>query len=111
MSNITRKRGDTYADELTVTSKRTRLPINIDGCSFILTVDSRQAPGDETTQIYQLTGTILSATDGRVEFAPTEEQANQVGAFFYDIQMTDNTGRKRTIESGKYIYTQDITKD
>ena len=111
MSNITRKRGDTYADELTITSSSTGLPVNITGYSFLLTVDTRQNPTDETTQVYQLTGAIISGVNGRVEFAPSDAQADHVGDYYYDVQMLDGAGRKRTIASGKYKYTQDITKD
>ena len=111
MSNITRKRGDTYADELTLTSSSTGLPIDITGYSFLLTVDTRQSPDDETTQVYQVVGTILSGANGRVEFAPSAPQADHVGDYYYDVQMLDGAGRKRTIVSGKYKYTQDITKD
>lgn len=110
MTDITRKRGDTYADEITVKSKKTKQAIDITGYSFLLTLDTRQAPTDETTKAYQLTGVILSAANGRVEFAPNASQADRVGSFFYDIQMVDGAGRKRTIESGKYKYVQDITK-
>ena len=111
MTDITRKRGDTYADVIIVKSKKTKQAINITGYSFVLTVDTKQAPTDATTKVYQLAGAILDAAAGRVEFAPNATQANHVGDFFYDIQMTDGTGRKRTIESGKYKYLQDITKD
>lgn len=110
MTAITRRRGDTYADEIIVKSKTTGLPIDITGYTFVMTVDTRQTPTDATTKVYQLTGAILNANGGRVEFAPNATQADHVGDFFYDIEMTDGTGRKRTIVSGKYKYLQDITK-
>lgn len=108
MTDITRKRGDTYADEFTIKSKTTKLPINIAG--FTLTVDPSKTPVDDTNNLYQLTGTILDAANGRVEFAPSAGQADQVGTFYFDVQMIDGAGRKRTIEGGKYKYEQDITK-
>jgi hypothetical protein len=110
MTDITRKRGDTYADEFTLTRKSSGLALNITGYSFVLTVDPSAAPADDTNNLYALTGTILDAAAGRVEFAPTAMQADQLGKFYYDVQMTDGAGRKRTIASGKYTYTQDITK-
>lgn len=111
MSAIKRRRGDTYADEIIVKSKTTGLPIDIAGYTFVLTVDTRKEPTDETTQVYQLTGTIIGAsTAGRVAFAPTAEQADQIGEFYFDVQMTDGAGRKRTIVLNKYTYTQDISK-
>lgn len=111
MTDITRKRGDTYADEFIIKSKTTKLPINIAGYTFTLTVDPSKTPADDTNNLYQLAGTILDAANGRVEFAPTAMQADQVGAFYFDVQMIDGAGRKRTIEGGKYKYEQDITKD
>lgn len=110
MSDIDRKRGDTYADEFTVKSAQTKLPIDITGYTFTLTVDPEKAPATADNNLYQLTGTIVDAPSGRVEFAPTAMQANQLGKFFYDVQMVDGAGRKRTIVSGKYTYLQDITK-
>lgn len=110
MTDITRKRGDTYADEFIIKSKTTKLPSNITGYVFLLTVDPSKTPVDATNNVYQIVGTILDAAAGRVEFAPSALQADQVGAFFYDVQMVDGAGRKRTIEGGKYKYEQDITK-
>ena len=107
---IERKRGDTYADEFTVKSKATGLPINITGYTFLMTLDSEKNPSSNTNNLYQLVGTILDAPGGRVEFAPSALQADHLGAYYYDVQMIDGAGRKRTIESDTYIYKQDITK-
>jgi hypothetical protein len=112
MSNITRRRGDTYADEFILKSKVTGVPIDLTGyTSFTLTVDSRQDPGDVSTQQYQLAGVVVgSPTAGRIAFAPNDGQANRVGSFFFDVQVVDAAGRKRTVDTGRYIYKQDITK-
>ena len=111
MTDLTRKRGDTYADEFLVKSKATGRPIDITGYTFLLTVDPSKVPTSDATNAYQIAGTILSATDGRVEFAPSPVQADRVGVYYFDVQMVDGAGRKRTIDSGKYKYEQDITKD
>jgi hypothetical protein len=110
MVAITRKRGDTYADEIIVKSAKTKLPVDITGYSFVMTLDPGKAPVDATTNVYSIAGVILDAVAGRVEFAPTLAQADQLGGFYYDVQMTDGAGRKRTIALDKYTYTQDITK-
>lgn len=110
MTDLTRKRGDTYADEFIIKSKATGRPLNIAGYTFLMTLDPNKAPADDTTKAYELAGTIVDAAAGRVEFAPNELQADRVGSFYYDVQMIDGAGRIRTIAAGKYKYEQDITK-
>lgn len=111
MVAITRKRGDTYADEITVKSKATGLPINITGYTFTMTLDPEKSPATAANNLYSLIGTIVDAPNGRVEFAPTAVQADQVpGLYYYDVQMVDGAGRKRTILLDKYKYEQDISK-
>jgi len=111
MVAITRKRGDTYADEITVKSKATGLPINIAGYTFTMTLDPEKAPATAANNLYTVTGLIIDAAAGRVEFAPSAMQADKPpGNYFYDVQMVDGVGRKRTILLDKYKYEQDISK-
>lgn len=109
MSTISRYRGDTAADQFTI--KRDDVVVNLTGSSFKLTVDATKDPTNTATQLYSLTGTITSAVNGEVEFAPDATQADQTpGDYYYDVQMTDGTGAKLTIQKGRYRYKQDITK-
>lgn len=111
MTDITRHRGDTYADEIAVTNSSTKTAVDITGYTFIMTVDPNKYPDDATNNIMQITGNITDAANGLVEFAPTVQQADIVpGIYWYDIQMTDTLGRIRTIDYGKYKVIQDITK-
>lgn len=111
MTDIKRPRGDTYADEFAITSEATGLAIDITGYSFVLTVDPSKTPANADNNLFSITGTITDAAGGLVEFAPTVQQANQTpGAYWYDVQMTDAAGRIRTIDSGRYTITQDISK-
>lgn len=64
MVAITRKRGDTYADEITVKSKATGLPINITGYTFTMTLDPLKDPLTATNNLYSLVGTIIDAPAG-----------------------------------------------
>lgn len=107
---ITRTRGDTYPDQFSVTMAKTGLPADITGCTFLMTLSSTSAPDAATPPVYQITGTITNPTTGMVEFSPTSTQADQVGFFYYDIQMTDANGKIRTLLLDSYAYTQDITK-
>jgi hypothetical protein len=107
---LSRHRGDTFADAFVIKLAATGQPVNITGRTFLLTVDPEVAPVSGVNNVYQLAGQIMDGPGGRVAFVPTSQQANQVGQFFFDIQMTDTNGLKRTLVVGKYIYKQDITK-
>lgn len=110
--NLERKRGDSYGDEFTISSTTTGAIVDITGYTFLMTVDPSADPEDSTTNLFQVAGNITSALFGKVEFAPTAEQTDLPAATYYhDVQMTDGSGRKRTIAFGKYTITQDITKD
>lgn len=112
MASIKRRRGNTYADEITVTSEPVEpatvgLPVNVTGYTFEMHVTKDQAPDERTAAnlLYTLTGTILDAPNGRVEFVPTLLQATQPdGDYFYEIVMTDGALRTRTISMGTYTY-------
>ena len=101
MSDLERRRGDTYADEFQILSENTGAVIDITGYTFLLTVDPEKKPSDATNNLFELTGTITDAATGLVEFAPNATQTDEVGTYFYDAQLTDTAGRIRTFNSGK----------
>jgi hypothetical protein len=108
MSDITRKRGDTYPIEVAITADGT--PLNITGASFVLTVDPRSAPVDDTQNLFALTADIVNAATGLIEFPVTLMQSDNLGKYYYDIQMLDAGGIIRTIAAGRFTFVQDITK-
>ena len=109
-ATITRSRGDTVADKVTVTDSA-GVVVNIAGFSFLLTVNKLKEPTDTSQQLFQVTGTITDAPNGKVEFSPTALQTNQTpGKYYYDVQMTDGAGKIQTILFGRYTIRQDITK-
>ena len=110
MTDITRKRGDTYADKFIIVSEEGSIVVDITGHTFLLTVDPAEAPTGSGNNIFQLTGTITDAVAGEVKFAPNASQSNNVGNYFYDLEMTDGSSKIRTIDAGRYTMLQDITK-
>ena len=110
MTTLTRKRGDSFADEMEVISRTTQAPMDITGYSFVLTVDPSSNPTSNTDNLFALTGLITDPVAGLVEFAPSTAQSDVVGSFYYDIQMTDDVGKVRTIQTGRYVFEQDISK-
>ena len=110
MTDLTRKRGDTYADQIVVVDS-TGVVVDITGYSFVLTVDPSNAPSSAANNLFSLTGGIIDAVNGVVEFAPTALQADQApGRYWYDVQMTDVGAAIRTIVTGRYTIEQDISK-
>lgn len=106
---INRIRGDTYADRFLVEAEGVQADIS--GCSFKLTLNAQRNPTDTSEELYQLTGVVTTPTSGVVEFAPSASQADQVGLFYYDVQMVDSNGIKRTLVKDVYVYEEDITKN
>jgi hypothetical protein len=110
MTDIERKRGDTYADEFEIVSDTTGAVIDISAYTFKLTVDPSPEPTDATNNVFQLTGTITDGPAGLVAFSPDATQADNVGEYYFDIELIDAAGKKRSVEKGAYTMTQDITK-
>ena len=110
MTDLTRKRGDTYADQIAVVDSAGAV-VDITGYSFVMTVDPSKTPSNADNNLFSLTGSIIDAVNGVVDFAPTALQADQTpGRYWYDVQMTDAGGAIRTIVVGRYTIEQDISK-
>lgn len=111
MTAITRKRGDTYPDRINVTDSNGN-PVDITGWTFTLTLNRVKAPVDITSQVVQIAGTIIApATNGVVEFAWSDLNADQSPAtYYYDIQIIDGASKRRTPILSTYTFEQDITK-
>jgi hypothetical protein len=105
MRVITRTRGDTYPDVVSLRLKSTRAPYDVSsGFTFSLVLDTLPSPPDDTTQLFSVDGVVDNATPNTVSFTMTTDQANRVGSFFYDIRMFDPAGLRRTIDSGEYRF-------
>ncbi len=107
---ITRFRGDTSSDEFSIYNNTTGAPANLTGSSLVLTINSVLNPTDASQQLFQMTGNVSDPTTGVVDFTPTLLQANNLGTYYFDIQLTDNAGVIRTLVKDVYEFVQDITK-
>ena len=88
--------------------------LDITGFTFTLTVNTEKNPDPAVpvgTELFSLTGAITDGPNGKVQFAPTSVQTDQVPRmYFYDIQMVDGSSRKTTVIKGVARIVQDITK-
>jgi len=60
--------------------------------------------------LYQVVATLTQPGDGEAEFAFTDYEADHVGTYWYDVQLTDAAGTVYTLAKGRLLYRQDITK-
>ena len=95
--NLTRTRGDTYPIKMTMTNPD-GTPMDLTNKQVILTANTEEDPIDTTNQVFQIVGTITDAEAGTVEFAPTLEQADNVGLFYFDVEVSD-------VSSPTYLWT------
>ena len=86
--SIDRTRGDTYPIRMTM-SNPDGTPMDLTDKQVLLTVNTEEDPVDTTNQLFQIVGTIIDAANGVVEFRPTDEQADNVGRFFFDVEVSD----------------------
>jgi hypothetical protein len=107
---IVMARGDSYPIIRTVKDKKTKLPMNLTGWTFIMTVDALEDPPDETTNLFEVSGIIDDdPLTGMVSFTPNSLQTTPVGEYFYDVEMR-KASVVRTIAKGKFTIWQDISK-
>ena len=107
-SEICRKRGDTYAIEIEVKDKNTGVALDITGNTFTLSVSEEEEPAT-ANYLFQSTGAILVAVDGTVTFPITDPDADNLGDFYFDIEMVVGT-IKTTVMGGTFTLFQDIGK-
>lgn len=108
--SICRQRGDTFPWTFTILDSEGS-PLDVTGFTFLLTVDPAENPTTSANNLFQLTGSIVAPpTNGVVQFSMTALQADHVGSFFYDLQMTDGSGNIRTVIKGPFTFEQDVTK-
>ena len=104
-------RGDSYPIAFPLKYASTGLPLDLTGCSLLLTVDALPDPPDATTQVFQLTGVIdANPATGKVYFTPQITDTAAVGSYYYDVQLTDADGNIRTVVKSTLTIAMDITK-
>ena len=120
MTDIKRSRGDTKPEGWTVKSRQNNGAVqDLTGWSGLLTVDTREFPDDNSTQQFQISGTVVDAAAGKIEFPLSAGNAAYTGAtygtdgiatWYFDVQLTDPSGYLWTYDKGQWIIEQDITK-
>lgn len=98
--SIPRFRGDTYPIVFNLEDKG--VIVDLQGAVVKMTIAFKD-PGPLT-----IIGTIMDASGGKVRFDFTEEQVDQIGKFFYDIQVIDG-GHTTTYVKDIMEFKRDVT--
>lgn len=105
---ITRKRGQTSAFDITFTNNGAALPL--DG-TVVLVVTEQESPTALDSPVMTLTGTIQAPpNDNVVRFQPTPTDADNVGAFYYEVKHTDAGGLVRPLLDGEFLIAESRAK-
>lgn len=113
-TSITMYRGDSYPIAFTISyriNSNTTAPIDLTGCSLLMTVDTLENPPDNATKMFDVAGVLADdPTTGIVYFTPTALNTSAIGSYYFDVQLTDADGNIRTVAKDKFVVSQDITK-
>jgi hypothetical protein len=71
-------------------------------------VNSKENPIEDNCT-FKSTAAVDAAV-GTMTFPFTTEDVDQVGDFYYDVQLADGAAKNSTIRKGKMVFAQDITK-
>ncbi len=99
-NEITRFRGDTYP--IMVTIKENGIPIDLATAVCKMTI------AFSDLEIVTIIGTNVSSSEGMARFDFTEEIADHVGKFFYDIQV-ESGGYRTTYAKNVVNFLRDVT--
>ena len=111
VKKIQRLRADTYPIRFALKQADAVTPLDITGYTFLLTVDLAEDPPDATNNLFQVTGTLTDPVNGVVDFFLSDTDSDQTpGDYFYDAQLKDTAGKRRTFCRGSFQFEQDITK-
>jgi hypothetical protein len=109
--NLTYYRGDSYPQIFTILNAATGAAVDITGYTFKLTVNRDRKPTDASNQLFQIAGIIADAAAGQVSFSfESGHTGINPGQYYYDVQMTTDTGDVRTIVKAVFEVTMDVTK-
>jgi hypothetical protein len=102
-------RGDTKTQRIIVKTGAGAVK-DITGYSGKLSVNPSNEPSDETEELFEVTGILTDAPNGVMDFVLSAANAKQPPeTYYYDIQITTDTGVVCTLAAGKWVVGADIT--
>lgn len=102
---LDRRRGDTFPFQFRILLDG--VAYNGEGKTLTMSVTAEPRP-TTANYVFQLTG--ADGGDGVISFPITEEQADVVGRFYYDVEER-HEGIIKTLVEGVLLFKQDRTKE
>lgn len=108
LQDICVKRGDRRTQRFKLLSGG--VAVDIAGMSAKLAVNPEPDPEDTVGQLFEIAGVPSSPTSlGYFDFTPSAPQSLQEpDVYFYEVQITDTTGKKITIAQGQWKVDADL---
>ena len=102
-------RGDDNTFSLTFTDSSDN-PIDITGWIIFFTLKTTKSDTDANALITKDVTLHDDATNGQTSFTLLHTETNSIlEATYYDIQYKDDSDNVKTVDSGKMVFSQDIT--
>lgn len=80
-------------------------PIDVAGYTFDLAVDEMEEPTDPATEVFTLSGTVIDAAGGVVEFQMSGPQSETAaGRYYYRLTSLDALSHAEIIATGRFIF-------
>lgn len=107
ISNLYVDQGADFSSIVTVISgDGTRL--NLDG----YTVKSQMRKSYRSSKFHNFTASVFDAPTGRIrlQLSAAQTEIMQAGRWLYDVEITDQTGKKRRVVEGIVVVSPEITQ-
>lgn len=106
-------RGDTQVISLQCYQSDNVTPLDLTGATVYFTVNSSNAPTDDTSAAFQKTTSSHTApTLGQTSITinASDTQSLTPGTYYYDVQVTDASGHKTSLKKDVFVINSDITR-
>ena len=106
--NVERFRGDTTPIRVElVDGDCNPVTESISGATFVMTCHEEEWP-DTNPPIFTINGTDLDDIAKTITFEFTATEADNRGAHYYDVKMTESGGIKHTVVKGLMLFEENV---
>jgi len=109
MNIFSMHRGDDKHYEITVIDRKTRLPVDITGCTLKMTWRATFKGPIQLQKDFTLTDPVNGVAEVMIAHADTANWENAVQEYYFDVQITKTTAEVETLTKGKFVIEPEVT--